>query len=252
MELQKRKEILDSLNNKLKRKKYISLLLALFTLGVNIFAWFVFSSSVGMELDGSVAAWDIQFSSENQELNKNVIVNVTNMKPGMPDFNKTFLINNSGDVEATFTYNITSITMLGKTVNINNKNSANYFNTYFPFKLDFVASKDVLGNNDSLEFTVNLKWPYDSPGLNYYPQGKFYSFNPTFSYYSKNSNGTYYLNNSIDSSSKFNSDKDYLYLEKDDADSFFGMECKKYEETSGTSCLKINIKLIAEQNNSNK
>ena len=43
MDLQARKEKLDLLSSKLKKKKFWAILLALFTLSVNAFAWFVFS-----------------------------------------------------------------------------------------------------------------------------------------------------------------------------------------------------------------
>ncbi len=45
------REQLEVLQKKFRKKKYLSILLALFTLGVNIFAWFAFSANAGLELD---------------------------------------------------------------------------------------------------------------------------------------------------------------------------------------------------------
>ena len=45
MKKQNRKEKDLSLRQRILKKKYISIFLALFTLGVNIFAWFAFSSN---------------------------------------------------------------------------------------------------------------------------------------------------------------------------------------------------------------
>lgn len=249
MELQKRKEILDSLNIKLKRKKYFALLLALFTLGVNVFAWFVFSSSVNLQLNASVSSWDVTFNDGNDELSKNVIINVTNMRPGMDDFEKKYVINNAGEVGATFSFKITSIELLGKTIDLSKNNDPiTYFNTYFPFNITFTSSKDYLDFNDSLDFSFKLKWDYESSDK-YFSQSNIYEYNPTFSYYKKNSQTTYVLDNTVNSASTFNSNKSNLFLDKDDADTYFGMKCKEYENTSGMACLKINIRLNAEQIN---
>ena len=249
MELQKRKEILDSLNIKLKRKKYFAMLLALFTLGVNIFAWFVFSTSVNLQLNASVSSWDVTFNDGNDELTKNVIISVTNMRPGMEDFKKTYVINNAGEVGATFSFKITSIELLGKTIDLTkNPDAISYFNTYFPFNISFSNTKDFLNYNESLDFSFNLEWGYDSNDK-YYSQTNIYEYNPTFDYYKKNSQNSYIIDNTIDSVSMFNNNKSNLFLDKDDADTYFGMKCKDYESSSGMACLKINIKLIAEQVN---
>lgn len=246
MELQKRKEILDSLNNKLKRKKYISLLLALFTLGVNIFAWFVFSSSTELNLNASVSSWDVKFNDGNDILSKNVIINITNMHPGMEDFFKTYTINNRGDVSANFSFNVESIELLGKTIDLeSNQDSISYFNEMFPFNMSLYKSKDILNNNESLEFSIDLNWDYENTD-SYFSQANLYEFNPTFSYYTKNSEDIYVLNNSINSSN-FTSNKNDLYIDKDDADTYFGMMCKDYEKNTGTACLKVKVTLTAEQ-----
>ena len=40
-----------------------------------------------------------------------------------------------------------------------------------------------------------------------------------------------------------------LYLDKDDADTYFGMKCHEYESTSGHSCLEIGLLLRVSQVN---
>lgn len=249
MELQKRKEMLDSLNVRLKGKKYIALLLALFTFGVNVFAWFVFSSSTDLQINASVSSWDIKFSDGNTDLSKNVIINITNMRPGMEDFSKTYVINNKGEVPATFNFKIKSIELLGTKVDlINNNDSVSYFNRIFPFEINLYKTKDVLNNNDSLDFRFDLKWDFENLEK-FYPQDTLYEYNPTLNYYKKTGTDTYIIDDSITSSYFFTTNKGNLFLDKDDADSYFGMKCKEYEKTTGSACLKINIILNAEQIN---
>ena len=38
-----------------------------------------------------------------------------------------------------------------------------------------------------------------------------------------------------------------LYLEKDDADTYFGERCHTYESSSGEACMIITVKLVAIQ-----
>ena len=118
MSLQTRKERLEYLQKKLRKKKYMALLFAFFLLGVNAFAWFVFTTSVGVQVQANVAAWDIRLRDENNQLVEEAVIEVTLMKPGMTTFSKTYTINNVGEVDAAFSYEVESISILGRNVNL--------------------------------------------------------------------------------------------------------------------------------------
>ena len=97
-------EKIAALKKALLKRKYISIFLALFTLGVNIFAWFVFTTSATVGLDVTVASWDVEFRDDQQQQMQNFVINVTKMKPGMTDFSKSIYIYNRSDVQADFIY----------------------------------------------------------------------------------------------------------------------------------------------------
>ena len=122
----------------------------------------------------------------------------------------------------------------------------NYLQSNYPFSVSFTASKSVLNPSDTVDFDIGLVWPYESSTPIYYKQDDVYQFDSSFPYY-QFSNGIYTLTNVT--SSIYNSLKSNLYLEKDDADSYFGMKCHEYEESTGKACLSLTLKLLVRQRN---
>lgn len=237
-----------SIKKALLKRKYLSIFLALFTLGVNIFAWFVFSTTANVGLDATVAAWDVSFSDNSGIETNTFVINVTKMKPGMSNFSKTISVTNRSDVTADFIYEVTSFELLGHTIQINNQaNMINYLRLNYPFSVTFTASKTVLNPSDQVIFDIGVVWPYESASTVYYGQDDAYAFEPSLSYYQLNS-GVYTLADVT--ASNYNSLKSSLYLEKDDADTYFGMKCHEYERSTGDACLSIALKLQVQQSNS--
>ena len=210
MKKQITKEQLESFRKSLNKRKYFSILLALFTLGVNIFAWFAFSANAGLELDATVAAWDVEFKDNTGVIARDIVVEVTKMKPGMPDFNKTIEIESNSDVSANFSYDVLSLSILGHTINLTNiQDVEDYLENYYPFSVTFDASSYVLSPTDSVTFEVNIVWPYDSQTPKYYQQNEVYDYNESFYYYLKS--GTTYTETSIASQADFNTNLNSLY-----------------------------------------
>ena len=245
MEEQERKEKLISVNKKFIRKKYISIFLALFTLGVNIFAWFAFSANAGLELDATVAAWDIEFKDNGEAVN-NLVVEIVKMKPGMDDFIKTIVVNNNSDVDADFNYEIASAKLLGKPINITSQEQIfSQLSNNYPFSIFFVTTDTVITHNNVITFDVNATWPYEVSTPTYFKLDSIYEYDESLTYYKK-VNGSY-VAFPIPSEAVFNTEKNNLYLEKDDADTYFGERCHTYESSSGEACMIITVKLVAIQ-----
>lgn len=245
MEEQKEKKKLISINKKIIRKKYISIFLALFTLGVNIFAWFAFSANAGLELDATVAAWDIEFKENGQAVN-NLVIEVTKMKPGMDDFVKTIVVNNNSDVDAEFDYEIVSAKLLGQTIPIASQSQIfNYLNSNYPFSVFFVTTDHIVSHNNVLTFDINATWDYESITPTYYKLDNVYNYDSSLTYFKKVGNS--YNQFTPASESDYLTERSSLYLEKDEADSYFGERCHQYESANSEACLVLEIKLVAVQ-----
>lgn len=246
VEKENRKEIIDTLNRRLKRKKYISILLALFTLGVNIFAWFAFSANVSVTVNGSVASWDVTFKDENEVVSRYFTVDVTQMKPGMNNFVKTITVENNSDVAADFRYEFVSFKLLGHSIDLSSKaDPVDYLKNYYPFATNLISSNNTISAKGTITFDVAVIWPYESQTLKYYAQDEVYNYDEGFIYY-KNNSGTY-SPFEVPTANIYNAQKSSLFLEKDDADTYFGMQCHSYETSSGKPCLTLSLKLLVEQ-----
>lgn len=246
MELQARKELLDRLSKRLRRRKFSAILFAFFLLGVNAFAWFVFNTQVGVEVQGNVASWDIRLRDEDNELVDEAVVEVVDMKPGMETFSKSYLLNNQGEVDASFSYSVEHISILGRNINLTNVNDKlGYCENYYPFSITFSKDMDVIPSLESARFSVIVNWNYED-NTKYYRLNEVYDYNDEFSYYKFISNQ---YTNFAATASNYLDNRNDLYLEKDDADTYFGMKCHEYEESSGHSCLEIGLLLKVSQVN---
>ena len=240
------KEKLGKLRKAFLRKKYISILLALFTLGVNIFAWFAFSDTAEVELDGTVASWDVEFRDNNGVETNNFLVSVANMKPGMNNFSQSLTVYNRSDVEAKFVYEIQSFSLFGNSITNYGNDIDHFLQSTYPFEISVVPSKNNLGTNDNLSLSINVKWDYESTDPLYFKVQDFYDFDEGFTYYVLNEE-TY---TPVDvTSTNYASLKSTLYLEKDDVDTFFGEKCGAYEDSTSKPCLELDLLLQVQQKN---
>ena len=229
-------DVYVALQKQRKKIKRRSIFLALFVLGVNAYAWFVFLSSASVNVKANVISWDVNFLDENSPV-KDVEVITEDLYPGMPKYQKTIKVYNRSDVRANFTFKIDSITVLGEET----------LKDTYPFIVTFDYDKTILEKDDHLNFTVNIEWPFEKGedlAKDYYKLTKQYKYDPSVSYYAL-INGNY-VEESI-SETDFNAGKTNLYLEKDDADSFWGSTCKAYKADNEEVCFKFHILLTVTQ-----
>lgn len=231
---------------KIRKKLIFPLLFILFTLSINAYAWFAFISQATLGVDMSVASWDVDFT-ENNVVTNSVIVSITDMMPGMLDYSHTVKINNHGDVNAEVTYWLTEMKVLGNTINVSNSDQVlTNFRTKYPFVLNVGTTSNVISPNGSTDFNVNLSWEYENTSK-YYRLDNLYSFNPSYIYYTKNEEN--YVETAV-TSSNYTSLRDNLYLYKDDADTYFGEACGKYEKDNDLPCIEVKFKVVVQQLNS--
>lgn len=223
--------------------------MALFVLGVNAYAWFVFVSSASLNIRSNVISWDVSFLDENSEV-KDLEIITADLYPGMNTFKKTIKIQNNSDLRAKFEANIDSISLLGKnsdTTISSYDEAVDYLENTYPFIVNISYSKDILEKNDSMDYVITIDWPFekdDSMARDYYKLTNQYEFDSSLVYYNL-VNGNYVDSNVT--SSNFSANRGNLYLEKDDIDSYLGYNCKKYKESSSASCFKFHLVLKVTQ-----
>ena len=146
----------------IRRRTLFFLILALIT---NAFAWFIYSNKVSNSINTGVKSWKITFSQNGTTLSDDVVFNVNQIYPGMSNYSDHIDIQNSGEMAATVTYEITSAKVFETTYSSANYTSAqieNILANNYPFAITFGVTNPDIGVNDSTSFVVNIVWPYES------------------------------------------------------------------------------------------
>ena len=231
---------------KRRRKTIIrSVLLIAFLLIINTFAWFTYITKANLSINGSVVSWEVSFLDQNSIV-KDIDIAITNMKPGMMQFSKTIDIVNNSDVAAKFTYKIKSVEFLGTEIFKGEETEAikQKLEQDFPFSLKIIVGKQDLDLTDTSSFQVTMDWTYEED--KYYKVNSLYTFDPAINYYVL-SNNTYQIDNTVTSENFLEKMQTGLYLEKDDADSYFGYACGNYEMNTNKPCMDIHMDLEVSQ-----
>ena len=151
-------KIYNNLQKNRKKIKFRSIFLALFVLGVNAYAWFIFISTANVNVSSHVVSWDVSFTDQNVAINDLEIV-TNDIYPGMPTYTKTVQVHNNSEVNTVFTYEINNILLLGNNVTPASNVEA-YLNSTYPFITTFSYSDNVLAPDDTITFTITINWPF--------------------------------------------------------------------------------------------
>lgn len=236
---------------KLKRHTFIMII---FLFGVNAFAWFTYISKADFNFNATVVAWDVNFYSDSAEVN-DVVIDVGDIYPGFGDttndsnnipYKKIIGITNNGEVSAKFDYNIKSFTIMGQDAIIGDYSRdeiVELMGSRYPFTIELNASSDRIDPGEKLDFEFSLYWLYEDE-TKYFKLNQIYNYDPSLVYYTY-SNGSF-TPASVNETT-FMTMRDSLYLEKDDADSYFGSKCAEYEANTGKKCVSVDIQLKVSQ-----
>ena len=237
-----------NLSKKIRKKLIIrSSIICAMLLVINTYAWFTFITNSDTDVNVKVVSWDISFRDED-DLFKELTINLDDMYPGMPTFTKEVEIINHSEFNTSFTVTLDSFTLLGKTYSVpdsiaTSSDAINRLNSEYPFNISMTPTESVIGSENTQNFTIEISWPYENPN-------EYYKLNDDFEYMSKLN--YYILADSVYSKTDV-TESDFanlinagLYVESDDADSYYGKKCGVYQD-SETSCLVINLKLKVTQ-----
>lgn len=244
-----KKKLYLALKKKNKRTKLFSILMILTLLSVNAYAWFIYISESSFELSANIVSWDVNFLTESNEVSE-IYETIEDVAPGMLPYTKSVNIRNNSDFDATFNYNLTDFVILGKNALPSNAKDMTvgeilmYLRDRYPFDFIMMSYTDRIAKNQEGRFEINFGWNFEN-NSQYYKLTDIYTFNPSFEYY-RLVNGAYVLDETI-TASNYDANIDSLYLYKDDADSFFGMECPNYVGNTARTCVKYKVHLIVEQ-----
>lgn len=148
-----------------KKIRLKTLFLLAITLASNSFAWFIYTTEVSSNITTKVREWKVTFDAQGQNIEKEIIINVDSLYPGMEEYTETLTASNSGESRAKITYELKEATVLGDNLmnlNLENTSLIDYLKTAFPFKIDISASNNIIDIGGSESITIRVYWPYES------------------------------------------------------------------------------------------
>lgn len=151
-----------------KKIKIRNLLILVFLLMFNSFAWFVFTTKVDTSFQTHVTSWNIEFDAGEDTFNNGQLhVDVENAYPGMEDYEKIITVHNTGEARAQLEYEIRELRIFDKTYKVTETfteaDLLKKLEEEYPFKLEFIVENDGIIPLDGIgQFEFRLSWPFES------------------------------------------------------------------------------------------
>ena len=131
---------MDKLVKILKKIKLRNLIVLIFLLIFNTYAWFVYATRVSTGITAHVSSWNVEFTTGTGESITNILIEVDRIYPGMTTFERTIDVYNKGETEAIIDYEFEELRIMqdvytvGKT--LTEEELENKVKTEYPFKIN--------------------------------------------------------------------------------------------------------------------
>ncbi len=152
-----------------KKVKIKNLIILIFLLIFNTYAWFIYATRVSTDLSVHVSSWNVEFVTGEGDITTNIEIVVDRIYPGMETFERTIEVHNKGETKAVLDYEIESLKIMDDTYVVNEETGLttqdieNRIKTEYPFKINIEKNDDQLeqGSKDGY-FKITIEWPFDS------------------------------------------------------------------------------------------
>lgn len=153
-------------------------ILALLLIG-NTYAWFIYIDTVSNSVDVHIKAWNIDLQDDQGTVTDTVTVYVDAVYPGMTTYEKEIRVSNFSDLDATVSYDILSVEIMGEktysregkieynlATSQNDPTSAQLIQQLandYPFVIDFDIDETHLeAVTGTATYTISISWDYES------------------------------------------------------------------------------------------
>lgn len=152
-----------------KKVKIKNLIILIFLLIFNTYAWFIYATRVSADLSVHVSSWNVEFVTGEGDITTNIEIVVDRIYPGMETFERTIEVHNKGETKAVLDYEIESLKIMDDTYEVNEETGLttqdieNRIKTEYPFKINIEKNDNQLeqGSKDGY-FKITIEWPFDS------------------------------------------------------------------------------------------
>ena len=150
----------------LKKIKPRSLIILILLLVFNTYAWFIYSTRVSMSLSAHVTSWNVRFQAGDEEITKELVIEIDRIYPGMDTFTQEIDVKNMGELPAKLSYEIKSLKILDEYYEVGEditEEELEEMISEYPFKMKIDVSKnEIESESGQAQFVVSVEWPYES------------------------------------------------------------------------------------------
>lgn len=164
--------------DRLKKIRPTRLVILLFFVISNSFAWFIYATKVDNDVSVHVRSWNVMFQAGEHQITESIPLIIDSVYPGMEDYVYSIDAYNNSEVSATLSYELleanimgtqymTTIgrTALGEEANENDITSQeleNILKDNFPFSITISTSNSIIQLGDGKEtYSIRVVWPYE-------------------------------------------------------------------------------------------
>ena len=164
---------------KISRIKLHRIIFLIILLAGNTFAWFIYTSKIDGRIDVHVKAWDVVFESNETQIASNVVIQVSDLFPGMDNYSHSITAYNKSEVSASLTYKLLEARILedeyitvdgrverGEEPVATDLTSAQLISKLandYPFTISFAVSNNIIqADNGASQYTISVVWPYEN------------------------------------------------------------------------------------------
>lgn len=164
--------------DRLKKIRPTRLVILLFFVISNSFAWFIYATKVDNDVSVHVRSWNVMFQAGEHQITESIPLIIDSVYPGMEDYVYSIDAYNNSEVSATLSYELleanimgtqymTTIgrTALGEEANENDITSQeleNILKDSFPFSITISTSNSIIQLGDGKEtYSIRVVWPYE-------------------------------------------------------------------------------------------
>lgn len=164
---------------RIRRLKIRTLFMLSLTLIFNAYAWFLYVTSVSSNMIVHVESWSINFSVDDEAVEKEILFDIESAYPGMDTINRTVEVSNNGKKAAEVRYIVTKARILdevyivpdqldqedidqlrGGETKVTKDEMIRMLEQDFPFKINLSCSSYSLETGQSASVSLEFEWPY--------------------------------------------------------------------------------------------
>lgn len=151
----------------IKKIKLRHLIILLFLLMFNTYAWFIYTTKVNTTIDAHVSSWNVEFISKEGGVESNLLVSVDKIYPGMTPFEYDVNVKNEGEMKAKLDYEIRTIRIMDDNYIVSDILSSqeieNQIKQKYPFKINIISNDSKMDPNGGTgNFKIIVSWDYES------------------------------------------------------------------------------------------